>query len=431
MNKQKTPAYVYRKLVRACPFCNRAVKRLSYKSKKNKPILTELCVCANCKKIFTTYNWYSGHKGKFLCMNPEELTQIEQEQKQIAAERSAKRLIAEEKKKEYKYRIKEQILSELNVIDLPKGRAFEYVWNKTVFSLSDLEDLIAAYIIRKNEEGLHVVLVSSKHKIKSTKLKTLVFSLVSAEEWVGKKLLASELCNYDYYHIADNLHDILKRIVINDSKYHHQLNRIKAMGLDRWRPKSDRSRSINNTQQTSSNSRNDGATSVYVYYRLTNTCVRKNHSIESVTAKTVNVKNNQPVEVNVFYCAQCKKYFINFEALQAYFSRGIYPALQYTYENVEQGELREASDLMLYGYNVREGQLTQSERRRILEWIIDSGLLSKAEIIGNLQFKVRYNGRKAGNERAKAKWQDDIQFVSRYVVNNNRSINATFVFHKP
>lgn len=90
--------------------------------------------------------------------------------------------------------------------------------------------------------------------------------------------------------------------------------------------------------------------------------------------------------------------------------------------------LKEASELMMYGYNVREGNLTQFERRRILEWIIDYGLLTKAEIIRDLQFKVRYNGNKAGNERARQKWLDDIQFVSQYTRGNSKVITATFIY---
>ena len=82
---------------------------------------------------------------------------------------------------------------------------------------------------------------------------------------------------------------------------------------------------------------------------------------------------------------------------------------------------------MMYGYSVREG-ISQQERRRVLEWVIDSGLMSKSEIIRNIQFKVRYNGSKAGNERARQKWLDDIQYVSHYVIGNKREIKPVFVF---
>lgn len=89
--------------------------------------------------------------------------------------------------------------------------------------------------------------------------------------------------------------------------------------------------------------------------------------------------------------------------------------------------LNEVSQLILYGYNVREGNLSSDERHAILSWIIDSRLLSKAEIIKDLQFIVRYNVSKKGNEQAKTKWENDIQFVSRYVIDNIKTIQAQFV----
>ena len=166
---------------------------------------------------------------------------------------------------------------------------------------------------------------------------------------------------------------------------------------------------------------------VLVYFRLTNRCVKYKHEIETVTAKTINARNGQSINVNVFHCKNCDQYFINYEALQKYISKGIYPALSFKITKDIGNSLNEASKLMLYGYRVAEGKISTLERRNVLSWIIDSGLLTKAEIIKDLQFKVRYNGSKAGNEKAKAKWQDDIQFVSRYVRDNSRTINAEFV----
>ncbi len=121
---------------------------------------------------------------------------------------------------------------------------------------------------------------------------------------------------------------------------------------------------------------------------------------------------------------------LGYEALQKYISKGVYPALPYKLSNDISGALNEASKLMLYGYRVAEGTLTRQERQSILKWIIDTGLLSKSEIIKDLQFKVRYNGSKIGNEKAKAKWEDDIQFVSRYIADNKRTIQAAFVVRK-
>ena len=159
---------------------------------------------------------------------------------------------------------------------------------------------------------------------------------------------------------------------------------------------------------------------------MNNTCIKKAHNVETVTAETVNVKTGSSVEINVFHCLQCNKFFVNYEALQEYIKRGIYPSFHYSLVYIDEHHLRDVSELMMYGYNVKEGVLSRGERQRILSWIIDSGLMSKGEIIRNLQFKVNYNGRKASNANAKRKWKEDIQYVSRYVKDNRRKIKAVY-----
>lgn len=166
---------------------------------------------------------------------------------------------------------------------------------------------------------------------------------------------------------------------------------------------------------------------VYIYFRLNNGCVNNKHIIKSVTAKTINFKNGEFIEVNVFHCVECDKYFINYESLQKYIDKGIYPALHFHLVNCDTQKFKETSALMLYGYNARDGFLSEKERQRILSWIIDLGLLSKAEIIKNLQFKVDYNGKKKENYNAKKKWQEDILFVSKYIKGNVDEINAIFI----
>ena len=168
---------------------------------------------------------------------------------------------------------------------------------------------------------------------------------------------------------------------------------------------------------------------VYIYYKLSNNCMNSKHNIESVTVKTTNVRTGKNIDANVFYCNDCNRYFINYEALQGYIEAGNYPLFEYEFVGKQEfvGELRKVSELMEYGYNVREGVLTKEERQNILSWIIDSGFISKEKIIRDLQFKVVYNGKKVGNEEAKKKWKSDIDFVSHYTKGNSRKITAKFV----
>ena len=51
----------------------------------------------------------------------------------------------------------------------------------------------------------------------------------------------------------------------------------------------------------------------------------------------------------------------------------------------------------MYGYNVKEGELTEKQRQLLLKELIDKGLMTKDQIIRNIQSKVDFNGKK--------KWQ--------------------------
>ena len=60
----------------------------------------------------------------------------------------------------------------------------------------------------------------------------------------------------------------------------------------------------------------------------------------------------------------------------------------------------------MYGYNVKEGELTEKQRQLLLKELIDKGLMTKDQIIRNIQSKVDFNGKKSGNENAKKRWID-------------------------
>lgn len=130
---------------------------------------------------------------------------------------------------------------------------------------------------------------------------------------------------------------------------------------------------------------------VYVYDRLNNECKRKGHKVVTVTAQTVTIPDGDPIEANVFHCTDCDKYYVSNSALQKCIEEGIHPALNYYLAYDLAGNLKKASKLMLYGYNVQQGVLTRSERHSVLTTIINNGYISKQEIICDLQFFISYN----------------------------------------
>ena len=153
---------------------------------------------------------------------------------------------------------------------------------------------------------------------------------------------------------------------------------------------------------------------VHVYYKLTNSCMKKKHPIKNVAMRSINLITGRICQINAFYCPLCDQYFINHEAVKDMISRNLYPKFQYIVENDFEGNLKPVSQLMLYGYNAKADGPSSIERHSILKWVIDSGLMSRAEIIRDLQFKASYNGKKQGNESAREKWEEDIEFLSSY-----------------
>ena len=107
-------------------------------------------------------------------------------------------------------------------------------------------------------------------------------------------------------------------------------------------------------------------------------------------------------------------------------SKKFYPDFKYRIVKESWAGLKPASELMMYGYNVKEGELTGRQRQLLLENLIDKGLMTKEQIIRNIQSKVDFNGKKSGNENAKKRWIDDIKFVSQYTNGNTKEIHGRF-----
>lgn len=163
---------------------------------------------------------------------------------------------------------------------------------------------------------------------------------------------------------------------------------------------------------------------VYVYYKLSNICITKEHNVESVTLQSEDVITRSPVYVNAYFCKDCKQYFIDYDAVKEWANKKIRPCLKYCVVGNMWGDRKPVSELMLYGYNVKEGVLSERERHTLLGNIIQMQLLSKPQIINCIKNSIDFNGRKPGNERAKAKWETDLKFVHEYVSDNKGIING-------
>ena len=156
------------------------------------------------------------------------------------------------------------------------------------------------------------------------------------------------------------------------------------------------------------------------------TCIRKKHDIQTVSMEVHNTRGFGKRIVNVFHCRQCDKYWINYEAIEDLLNKRFYPDFKYRIVKESWEGLKPVSELMMYGYNVKEGELTEKQRQLLLKELIDKGLMTKDQIIRNIQSKVDFNGKKSGNENAKKRWIDDIKYVSQYTVGNVQEIHGRF-----
>ena len=429
--------YVYKIIPRDCPFCNKHLESTVIIRPKGKSVNNRLKVCKDCDKNFADIEYYLMYENRLLCINSDLLPELiaERNEKIEARKKLQEENIARKKARQEEINLEKQKIEEIEKQQLEEERikaqnkkeeifekisrtqkldkhiieAFKTEWDKVNFNLQELSKLAYVFFVRNNNGALSCIVTTKANPPPKSNVKGI--HIISARSKLSTKL-------HSHFELKqkDEAFEVIEKI--NLKKSIDQTNS----------PEGQKANQVANEKEKADSY--DEIKTVYVYFRLTNTCVKYKHDIESLTAKTTNAKNGTKIKVNVFHCKACDKYFINYEALQKYISKGVYPSLPYALTNDLSGFLHDASKLMLYGYRVADGTLTTQERRAVLSWIIDSGLLTKAEIIKDLQFKVRYNGSKKGNERAKAKWLDDIQFVSQYVMDNKQTINAAFVVRK-
>lgn len=148
-------------------------------------------------------------------------------------------------------------------------------------------------------------------------------------------------------------------------------------------------------------------------------CLRDKHTVTSVTA-VIPGRSGLPVELNVNYCVDCDKFFIDEKEFEHYRKKYGLLVAHFVFETDDGScspyrELAEQSLLKLCGYSVSASDgFSAEERTGLLAAIIDNGVMSKSDVLNYLHWFVQYNGNKPGNEIAVEKWKSDISFVRDY-----------------
>lgn len=171
----------------------------------------------------------------------------------------------------------------------------------------------------------------------------------------------------------------------------------------------------------------DRKNTLYIMKR-TSTCQSRNHNVIAVTGILKNLRGFS-VKINVNYCENCKKFFINKMDFDEFCKRHGIMLGNFSVKELNLGKgfngiykLADESPLHYCGYNVNKQKgLTESDRHKILANIIDFNIMKKTEIIEYLHFYINNIGNRANMNFAVSKWEDDLYFVNNYRINKQKS----------
>lgn len=159
---------------------------------------------------------------------------------------------------------------------------------------------------------------------------------------------------------------------------------------------------------------------VYVY-SLRGLCRRHGDKTERLVVNMISSRSQNPHPLEVYYCPVCEKFYVNYETYFNFYKRYGMPPLR-LYGDSEAGlngnayaALREKSDLNLFGYNV-SGELAEDPYLRcaILEDIIDSGNLTKAQVMSHLEWLIRFGKHNEKMKNAITRWHSDLVHIEQY-----------------
>lgn len=162
---------------------------------------------------------------------------------------------------------------------------------------------------------------------------------------------------------------------------------------------------------------------------------RDSEEYEMVTALVYCANREEPVYIDVYYSKRQNKYFINEESYRQYRARYGLPYVHLMVDeydgDMDYGNLRKNSELNLYGYTVaKTAEMTTGERQRLLQQLIDNGLMSKHQIVNHLEWLIHRQSGRIRMEDACDCWREDLHFVNNYRLNAQRKIRGRFVYGK-
>lgn len=170
--------------------------------------------------------------------------------------------------------------------------------------------------------------------------------------------------------------------------------------------------------------------SIYIYKAKT-PCPNHSEQVESVTAYVKSVQDFLNHPINISYCKKCQKYYINATSFNMYSKKYGMPLIKLSPTgNGSYGDYeswKEESVLHFLGYNVNStDNLPEKERRRILAQAVEAGYMKKTKVISFLETMIKLNEGQQRKANAVIKWKNDLDFISNYKLDRQRSVYGNF-----
>lgn len=181
------------------------------------------------------------------------------------------------------------------------------------------------------------------------------------------------------------------------------------MGLEKYRVGSDKM-----VRQNSE---------VYSYRRLSLlSCNQKKHRVIPKLLAVQALLTQTRVLIPVHHCETCNRTFIGEETLKFYENRFGKLAVCVTHDTSANstgayGELNSESLLHKLGYNVVEGELSQTERRKFLIYLIEGKKISFFQACRDIENAIKIFEYRPTYRRAVQRWREDLAFINEYMEN--------------
>ncbi|MCR5102586.1 MAG: hypothetical protein K6B41_14665 [Butyrivibrio sp.] len=168
-------------------------------------------------------------------------------------------------------------------------------------------------------------------------------------------------------------------------------------------------------------------------------CESNDHDYEEIKASIYvysSACGMQQYTVNAYYCNECKAYYINEAEYNILRRRGKLMCQVFTSDSFEKfksesnygANLRPESLLHIAGYNVgQEDNLSEDVRHKIIEYVIESGLMKKSEVLYLLNCFIETRELMQSMEVPVSRWKADREWLRGYKSTGKRLVGIRYI----